>query len=330
MKYLLFVLLSWSLFVGCTKDNLISNSETVYIDTFIHEDTLEADSLDYIVSKGVFGCELRYPYLFINLYNQEHFISVYNLVTSTYIGDYFKRGNAGNEYLDFNIINQNNDSVFWVVDPMKRRLQSFCYVNGDDDILIEQNRIDYKINDDILSIFVEEDAVNVYKSYNNEHGIHYVVKGNHGVLTPFKYLKRNDLNDMLTMSDAINDDCSKIVSLTGCFDQIEIISLDGQSNISVTTSKKILTLEELRSVYQDDLPDFYISMPRCNDDSILLLHNNQKDYEFLLIDWSGKGIARYTIKEKLMDFSVDWLRQTIYGVTEKEKIVVYRLPDVQI
>ena len=91
-----------------------------------------------------------------------------------------------------------------------------------------------------------------------------------------------------------------------------------------------MTLEELRSVYQDDLPDFYISMPRCNDDSILLLHNNQKNYEFLLIDWSGKGIARYTIKEKLMDFSVDWLRQTIYGVTENEKIVVYRLPDGQI
>ena len=65
-------------------------------------------------------------------------------------------------------------------------------------------------------------------------------------------------------------------------------------------------------------------MPRCKDDNILLLHNGEHSMEFILIYWNGNGLAKYIIKEKLIDFSVDWDQETIYGVTDDEKVVSYQ------
>ena len=143
-------------------------------------------------------------------------------------------------------------------------------------------------------------------------------------------LSRNTLNQMQTLSDAIKRDGSKIVSLTGILDQIDILSLTpGGDNISVTASadKTLPTIHEQQEEHFQNTTDFYLSIPRCNNDYIMVLYQSPRTQtkELQLIDWDGNGLCRYLLEEDLIDFCIDWNRKTIYGITDAEEVFKYDL-----
>ena len=102
---------------ACKETNPISYGEVKRIKDYKVTKYLSATILEYVSNKGMYGCEVKYPYLFTNLANQKNFVAIYDLESKSYIGDFFNRGQADNEYIDFNILNQFNDSLFYVIDP---------------------------------------------------------------------------------------------------------------------------------------------------------------------------------------------------------------------
>ena len=60
-----------------------------------------------------------------------------------------------------------------------------------------------------------------------------------------------------------------------------------------------------------------------NDYYIALLHRYAENLEILFFDWDGRAIAKCHVKEKLVDFAVDWTNLTIYGVDENDMVYQY-------
>lgn len=56
----------------------------------------------------LFGCNLM-----LNLYKQDHYVALYNLEERSYEGDFFTKGGGPEEFADFVVLNQNNNSTFW-------------------------------------------------------------------------------------------------------------------------------------------------------------------------------------------------------------------------
>lgn len=307
---------------GCKETNPISYGEVKTIKDYKVTKHLSATFLEYVSNKGMYGCEVKYPYLFTNLSNQKSFVAIYDLESKRYIGDFFNRGQANNEYIDFNILNQFNDSLFYVIDPQKRRIKAFRNIITDSCNMYTANEINYKINDDIFSIFVIDNEIAVYKAYNEQDGFFFKRIKDNKIIYPYKYFGKNDINNILSMADGMNNNASKIVSITGSFDQIDIFSFDDENNMSIMFSDNFKSLDDIRN--NNEQHEYFIGLPRCKDDNILLLHNGEHSMEFILIDWNGNGLAKYIIKEKLIDFSVDWDQETIYGVTDDEKVVSYQ------
>ena len=68
--YFMFFILLFCIVLVCSCSNTtnISNGEQVFIDIFDNTYYLKGEKLDYIQSIGFYGCEIHYPYLFLNLY----------------------------------------------------------------------------------------------------------------------------------------------------------------------------------------------------------------------------------------------------------------------
>lgn len=328
-RFFIFIISTILIFCSCDNKGSITNGNIVYVDKFKNEKMLSGKPLSFIESKGVFGCEIRMPYLFLNLYRQNNYIAVYDLEAKRFVGDCFTKGKSGDEYIDFDIVNQYNDSVFWTIDPQKKLIREFSYITHSNDsgkIFEEIQRLRCKMNADLFCTFVKDDMIYAYKAFSIKDGLYYQnCKTNKKIAAFNKNIKNNDLNRIKTLAESMKPDGSKVVSFTGVWDEIDIISLDGNTdeNISITTSNDLMTWDEYKELAKDNLKDYYISIQRSNDEYIAVLHDNQKNHEILIFDWKGNGIARCQLKEKLIDFAIDWETNTIYGLTENEVVYKY-------
>lgn len=311
---------------SCKKQSPLLDGSLVYVDKFEQEYELSGDLLPYIEGECFFGCEIKYPYLLLNLSNYDEFVAVYDLHKQSFCGNFFPRGKAGNEYVEFNIVNQHDNNIIWTIDTQKRKLLAYacCRLNNDS-IFQLTTEFNYKIADDLFSVFILQNELYAYKAYSQSKGLFYKNAKSGMEFTPYnRKFKKNDLNNIMTLADCMKPDGSKIASLTGIWDEVDIISIDGSDeNRSITTSKHLMSWRDYVNMGGDGFIDYYISLPRCNDKYIAVLHDNQKNHEILFFDWNGKGKARYALREKLLDFAIDWERCTIYGLTENEKIYKY-------
>lgn len=326
MKQVLLVFVAVLLLGSCSKKSPVLNGKLVNVDEFEHEYVLSGEPLSYIESKGFLGCEIKYPYLFLNLYRQDEFVAVYNLQEQSFLGNYFSHGKAGDEYVDFNIVNQNGDNVFWTIDPQNRMLREYAYKQQKNDSIFQQvNEIKCKIADDLFSVFTANNELYAYKAYSQAKGLYLKNTKSGKTFSPYNHkFQQNDLNRIMTLADCMKPDGSKIVSLTGIWDEVDIVSIDGSDeNMSITTSDKLMSWNEYLNTNSDNFIDYYISLPRCNEKYIVVLHDNQKIHELFFFEWNGNGKAKYVLKEKLVDFAIDWEHSTIYGLTENEQIYKY-------
>ncbi len=331
MSYIILIFVA-TLICSCSDTTQITNSEQVYIKDFRKKSKLYGEKLNYIQNIGFYGCEIIYPYLILNLYKQENHIAVYNLKKELYYGDYFKGGVGPNEYLDFTILNQYRDSIIWINDVHRKKIKSYILNQTNDSLVFNlETEYDYaNNNEDVFSVFVCPDSTIWEKQYDIEKKLlYYTNSSRKKTIYPFHdNISRNDLNRIMTLADGIKEDGTKIVSLTGIWDQIEIINLlrNGKS-LSVTTSTNVLSWEIYKKTSSDQLQEYYLSLPRCNNEYIMTLHNNNGKKELILIDWEGHGIAIYFIEEDLIDFAIDWKENIIYGVTANEEVYKYLLDD---
>ncbi|MBE6288329.1 MAG: hypothetical protein E7099_09140 [Mediterranea massiliensis] len=325
MKYLYLFIFFGFLFLTCCMNNAgITNGNVIYIQQFEREEELEGEKLEYIDSFGFMGCELVYPYLLLNLYKQSEFIALYHLEKEEYIGLFFSKGEGPEEFLAFNIVNRINNGSVWIDDPIRRKLKEYVFMDTINAVkAIEQNVIEYREENDVYSIFPIKDESFVYKAFAENKGVYLKTKKRE--IYPYKEVfTRNDMNRTSQLADCINTEGTKWVSLSGVFDQIDIISLsDEEKSISVTTATSLTSWETYRNKNEEDLMEYYLTLPRCNDSYIAALHNQNGNKEIILIDWSGNGICRWKIKENIIDFCIDWERNKLYGVTEDENIYCY-------
>lgn len=326
-KIILFFLSAIFFFCSCDNKNTFIKGKIVYVDEFKTEKILSGKPLYFIQSKGLFGCEVRKPYLFLNLHSQDDNIAIYNLYTKKFVGNFFKKGKSDKEYISFDLINLYNDSLIWTIDPTNKIIREFSYLSQNDTNAIKQTKtIRCRINDELFCAFPHDSMVYTYKAFSFEDGFFYQNCKTNKKICPYNtILTKNDLNKIMTLAESMKPDGSKIASLTGILDEIDIISLDGNANnnIIITTSNQPTHWEKLKKLKEDELKNYFISIPRSNDEYIVALHDNQSNQEILVFDWFGNGIAKCTIKEKLIDFAVDWTTYTIYGLTEDEIVYQY-------
>lgn len=67
-KLLISLLLTITILWGCEKNNPITNGKQIRVQQFEKELVLTGKPLTFIESKGILGCEVRNPYLLLNLF----------------------------------------------------------------------------------------------------------------------------------------------------------------------------------------------------------------------------------------------------------------------
>lgn len=330
MKRFAYILIHILLF-SCSDNVCVTSNRKVIVGDFDNTYELVGEKVDIIQSIGFYGCEIKYPYLILSLYNQNHFLSVYNIKNGRYLGDYFKKGDAPHEYLDFNILNQELDSIILIDDPQRKKLNSYTLSFKNDSLEFKKkNIINYdKVYGDVYTLFINSDSSVWTKIYDIDNkSLYYTNSTTKNIINPFCHeFEIDDLNRIMTLADGINEHGTKIASLTGVLDQVEIIDLlNSKNNISAVISENTLTWNDFRKKNIDEIKEYFLSQPRCNEKYIIALHNNN-DYEkeLLLIDWEGNGIAKLKLKEDLIDFDIDWEQNIIYGITEDEEVYKYNI-----
>lgn len=91
-----------------------------------------------------------------------------------------------------------------------------------------------------------------------------------------------------------------------------------------------IALDDIRQS-NEALYNYYISLPRCNNDLIFALHYNKEHNdkrEFHVISWKGESLFRLFVDEKLCDFNVDWKNGKRYGITTDDIVYVYDVGSV--
>lgn len=311
---------------ACSSRHENSFNGTVrHIARFPVESVLEGEKLPYIQSIGFYGCDLVYPYLLLSLGKQDSLVGIYDVDKKVFLADYFAYGPGPDDFNSFVIVDLHRDSLLCVNDVYRREFRMIrLHQTVQSGRMVYEQRLKHE---DIHEQVFYTDSLLWMKSADDNQ-IRYLCSD---TTYPKKRLYKEeigerDLNHMLLLADAIKPDGSKLVSLAGILDQIDILSLtSADENLSVTTSVRLPTLSQ----WQDDdyahVTDFYLGIPRCDDSCIMALHVDPetKRKELHVIDWYGNALAKWQLREDLVDFCVDWDRSQIYGITSEEEVYVY-------
>lgn len=305
-----------------------------------NEYSLLGSKLTGIDTVGSLGINFLPEYIMVTLYKSPSFLEIYDRVTYRSIGQYFSRGNGPGESLALSVLNQEMDSVAMFQDYIKKQILTMRLkkVEGSYEATVKKIA-DYTCFIDPLQVFYYGDSLLLIKSLDIEKGIIYSLYDfkNKKVLKEYalynEVLDQSDLNRMMTLADALKPDKSKLVSLTGAFNQIDILDLDNPArSISISIGDENISLEWLRKHRSDECPNFYISLPRCNDEYIIALHQDvdSKKAEFHVINWEGEALYRLKTDEELRDFNIDWKNRMLYGISEADEVYVYSLKEVKL
>lgn len=326
-KLLISLLLTITILWGCEKNNPITNGKQIRVQQFEKELVLTGKPLTFIESKGIFGCEVRNPYLLLNLFNQDNFIAVYDLVEGKFLGNVFTKGKTNDEYVSFDMVNMYHDSVFWTIDPIRRIVREFAYkpmAKDSSQLFKNTNTWTCNIKAELFSAFPNGNMINTYKAFSTEEGLFYEnVRTKKRINIYRQKISLNDLNRIKTLAESMKPDGSKIASFTGVWDAFDIVSLNDEQNYCIANTDELMSWSDFNQMSDNDIPEHYLSIPRSNNDYIALLHRYAENLEILFFDWDGRAIAKCHVKEKLVDFAVDWTNLTIYGVDENDMVYQY-------
>lgn len=338
MKRNITFLLLCVIILSCEHNDHLFRGKSVNIKSFNHAYHLKGTIEEAIDTIGTFQLDFTNPYLISTLYKSPHFTKIYDKKTLKSLGNFAYKGDGPNEFLTFSILNQQQDSVLWVQDYYKKRLYGIDLEQSiEKSSIVLKKEFDYTQMEDPLQAFYCSDSLLLIKNIDYEEGIQYIK------FNPFfpnvkkeriymynSVLSQPDLNLIMSLADCLKPDFKIVASLTGVLNQIDLLNLeDSTKNLSVRMGEGPTTLADIRQ-NNTALHNYYISLPRCNNDLIFALHCNKDNdkKEFHVISWKGEALFKLSIDENLRDFNVDWRKGKLYGITIDDIVYVYDVNNI--
>lgn len=338
MKYIYLSIFVFFLF-SCTKQENSFRGKIKYVPIFKNEATLKGEIDTEIDTIAPLQIDFFSPYVITTVYKSKYFTKIYNTSTKEDLGYYCSKGIGPKEFLSLGILNQKQENPLWLQDYANKTVYNIDIaktIKNKEPYI--RKKFSFNEIEDPLQLFYISDSLLLIKSYEKSKGVIYrwynptlklFLENEISLYT--EILTQKDLNNVMTLADCLKPDGSKIASLTGTLNQIDILNLkDNSKNFSFTTNKRIITWND---IHEKKIEDYYISLPRCNNHTIFALFQNKKNNnrkEIHVINWEGEGLYKLHIKEDLRDFNINWNKEIIYGIDNNDIIYKYDISNLQL
>lgn len=308
--------------------------------SFDKEYILSGEQL-FVDSLGTVIVDLFDPYLIVRnrkVSGINFFTKFYSLEDYKYIGEYFRMGNAPQEFRSFNVIKKEYPNL-WTYDFYEKHVLKFNLEKGmDERSLILEKKYDYQSIPNTFNVFFINDTCLLIKSYNFEEKVLEYISYNPENGTKFETYKTINypITDeftfkILSMADNIHPDGSKIVFITGKFNQVDVLDLKNpRKNFSVSTANNFVPYGYIEKTNEEELRDYYYSFPYCGDEFVAVLFDvsgDESKSEIHVIDWTGNPLAKMKFEGRFyfITFEIDPVRKLLYGVTKEGLVYIYDL-----
>jgi hypothetical protein len=291
-------------------------------------------------SIGVDDVAVLGPYLILGIYGSPYLTKIYNLKTLDFIGNFLFKGHGPNDFGYIDII-KTAYPYFWIQDRLYENVQ---LINVED-IIKDKHAAAKKVLHygnivEPFNAFYINDTCLLIKSFDVNKGLYYVYynpkNGNLSrKVVMYSYPVTSDIlyNKMIPLADCMKPDGSKIVSISGILDQIDILDMHNpEKSISVTTTNHQYSYEYIKNTHSDEMKTFYFSYPYCSEELIFALYENKdtknlNNIELHVIDWEGNPIYKLFLDQRIDIFSMD--SGFMYGISKiEEKLYRYDIRDI--
>jgi hypothetical protein len=298
---------------------------------FLSGEIMNVDSI------GIAEVEIFDSYLIMTNYRQPYFTQIYTYPDEyKFIGNFFHRGKGPNDFLAFTIIKKEYPYL-WIKDYVNKHVKKINIEQGFDDRSFTVEKIyDYRKIIDPFNVFYLNDTCLLVKDYDITKGLYYLkYNPQKRSISDEEYIMYNYpvdyplMNKMFTVADRIHPHRNKIVSITGVFDQIDLLDLDNpEKNTSITTSNKIIKYRYVMNSERDSLPKYYF-YSFCNEQMIFVLyhsHDPNNPVQIHVIDWEGNPVAKLHLDKNIRAIHVDFNQKVLYGIEdERERLYKFDL-----
>jgi hypothetical protein len=299
-----------------------------------------------IDSIGVNGVTVLGKYLVMNIYGDPHLTQIYDLKTLDLVGNFLIKGQGPDDFGYISVIKEEYPHL-WVQDWVYKNIQA---INIEDLIANKQaavKKIRYDSIVEPVNAFYVNDTCLLIKSYDVKsfdiNGALYYCYYNpeNGVLSHetamYNYPVTGDIlqTKMTALADCMKPDGSKVASISGVLDQVDILDMHHpEKSISATTTNHRYSYAYIKNTRSDDMQTSYFSYPDCSDELIFALYenNNTKDannIELHIIDCEGNPVYKLRLDQKIETFSIDFDNGFMYGISKvEEKLYRYDIKDI--
>jgi hypothetical protein len=293
-------------------------------------------------SIGVDDVTILGQYLIISIYGDPYLTQIYDLKTLGFIGNFLLKGHGPNDFGYIDII-KTAYPYFWIQD---RIYENIRLINVEEIIENKQAAakkvLHYGNIVEPFNAFYINDTCLLIKSFDVNKGLYYfyynpkngildneVVMYNYPVTTDLLYTK------MIPLADCMKPDGSKIASISGVLDQIDILDMHHpKKSISVTTTNYQYDYEYIKNTHSEEMKTFYFSYPYCSEKFIFALYENNdtknsNNIELHIIDWEGNPIYKLFLDQRIEVFTIDLDNGFMYGVSKfDEKLYRYDIKNI--
>jgi hypothetical protein len=340
LKLLLLLLTAFAVY------NCSNNKKTFFIGDLkeINFEKQHSVAGEYLAidSIGVNDVAVLGKYLITGIYGDSYLIKIYELKTLDFIGKFLLKGQGPNDFGEINIIKKKYP-YFWVQDRINKNIK--C-LNIEEIIANRQSAATkvLRFNNivDPFTAFHVNDTCLLIKSFDIDKGLYYFYYNpdndvRSGEVKMYNYPVTYDIlsANMIPLADCMKPDGSKIVSLSGVLDQIDILDIRYPAkSISVTTTNYQSNYEHIKNTDSDDMKTSYFSYPDCSDKIIFALYENNNtkrlnNIELHVIDWEGVPISKLLLDQRIEIFSIDFENAFMYGISKvEEKLYRYDIKDI--
>lgn len=134
-------------------------------------------------------------------------------------------------------------------------------------------------------------------------------------------------------ADKIKPDFKKLAQAMLQFDQINILDLEQEEHLSLTTCRNFMHLP----LDDSKEPNMYYSDLCVTDKQIYALYANQpitrwgldsKKSEIQVYDWNGNPVCKIIVPEYLLYINIDEKNKQLYGITADEELYRFSIQDI--
>lgn len=339
MNYV-YIIVIYFLYTSCTNSNHnFFRGEVIYSKQFKSEVDLKGRELILSDSIGLGLLSVAPPYLIIPTYKSSFFFKIFDMESGKFVGEYGEKGNGPNDFISFSLSSQKQSrSQLLIKDFLKKEL---CILDLEKSIFLSQAHVNRRISykeycSDPLQLFYVDSTLLYIKRLEPGKGVEYIqvnpITGEiigDPIAMYNKILPMRESMIMRVITDCVHPNKDLIASISGKFNQIDILSLSDESkNRSFTTSNKLVSLDDIIRL-QRDAPDYYYSYPICNEKMIMALYKSgNSKCEIHVIDWNGKDLYCLKIDQILTSFDIDWDRKIMYALTNDEKVFTFDISSI--